>query len=221
MAEAFGVIAIVSSIVQLVEFSSSVGKRIYEFQKHTKEVPKVLRGISFVLPVLSDGFNKAKEQLDNDRIPEDSRKALAPLTNRCLQQVMALDAIVVKVLPSAEDNTFTRSRKAFRSFNKDTEVRAIERALREDFQLLGLYLVMTDPLPIMPLEPPPYQNPDEQLDKSFTIEPEKEPELRPGIFILPFERDEHFINRQGVLEQIDQKFESDRRVAISGMGGVG
>ena len=227
MAEAFAVTAIVSSIVQLVDFSSDVVKRIYEFQKHAQEVPKVFRGIRNVLPVLADGFRKAKEQLDNDRIPEDTRKALAPLTERCLQQVKALDAIVTKVVPSANDSTLVRSKKAIRSFNKETEVKAIERSLRDEFQaatqLLVFCSVVTDPLPepVMPLEPPPYQNPDDQLGESHTMQTEKEPEPRPGILFLPFDRDEQFINRQGVLEQIKQKFELHRRVAISGMGGVG
>ena len=227
MGEAFAVVAIVSSIVQLVDFSSNVVERIYEFQKRAQEVPKAFRGISRVLPALSNGFLKAKEQLDNDRIPEDTRKALAPLIDRCLEQVKALDAIVLKVLPSADDSTLARSKKALRSFKKENEVKAIERALRDDFQataqLLVFCSVVTDPLPepVVPLEPPPYPISDDQLGRSDPMQIEKESELRPGIFFLPFERDEHFINRHGVLEQIDQKFESQRRVAISGMGGVG
>jgi hypothetical protein len=40
-------------------------------------------------------------------------------------------------------------------------------------------------------------------------------------FIVPFERDQQFIGREDILNEIEQKFKSQRRVALAGIGGVG
>ena len=235
MAEVFAVTAIVSSIVQLVDFSVKVVERINEFQKHTQDIPKVFRGINFSLPVLVDGFNKTKENLDSGRVHEDTRKALAPLIGNCLLQVKNLNAILMKVSPTAEDSPWKRGKRVIRSFHKEAEVKTIERALRDDFhavtQLLVLHQVTTNPLPepAVPFEPtlipdaelPPYPDSEETLSEMTKAKPEEKVVTRLGAFLLPFDRDENFINRQDILDQITQKFESHRRVAISGMGGVG
>ena len=234
MAEAFAVIAIVSSIAQLVDTSAKLVERINEFRKHVQGIPKVFRGISVILPVLTDGFNKTKEHLESDRINEPTRKALAPLVDKCLLQLATLDVILAKVSPTAEDSSWKRGKKAVRSFNKETEVKAIEHTLTENFhtisQLLMLHGVTNNPLPEppVPLEPtmtmetelPPYQYTDERSCEMTQTKTEKIA-MRPAVFLLPFDRDDHFVNRQGVLDQITHKFESQRRVAISGMGGVG
>lgn len=37
----------------------------------------------------------------------------------------------------------------------------------------------------------------------------------------PFDRDPQFLGREDIIADIDQKLESKRRVALSGIGGVG
>ena len=40
-------------------------------------------------------------------------------------------------------------------------------------------------------------------------------------FTVPFERDLNFIGREDIITEIDRKFEVQRRVALTGIGGVG
>jgi hypothetical protein len=40
-------------------------------------------------------------------------------------------------------------------------------------------------------------------------------------FMIPFDRDRNFIGREDVIEKIEQRFESQSRVALAGIGGVG
>jgi hypothetical protein len=40
-------------------------------------------------------------------------------------------------------------------------------------------------------------------------------------FAVPFERDSKFIGREGIITEIDRRFEVQRRVALAGIGGVG
>jgi hypothetical protein len=51
MAEALGVVAVVFSIVQLVDFTLKVVNRLHEFQSGAKEAPKSLRHLSAELPL--------------------------------------------------------------------------------------------------------------------------------------------------------------------------
>lgn len=42
-----------------------------------------------------------------------------------------------------------------------------------------------------------------------------------GLFLVPFEQDEQFIGRDDIIGQIESRFQSGRRVALAGPGGVG
>ena len=39
--------------------------------------------------------------------------------------------------------------------------------------------------------------------------------------IIPFPRDPHFLGREDIIESVDAKFKTERRVALTGAGGVG
>jgi len=39
--------------------------------------------------------------------------------------------------------------------------------------------------------------------------------------LVPFDRDANFVGREDVITQTDDAFEKSRRVALSGIGGVG
>ncbi len=42
-----------------------------------------------------------------------------------------------------------------------------------------------------------------------------------AVFSVPFERDLRFVGREDVLQKIDAKFKTSRRVALCGIGGIG
>ena len=39
--------------------------------------------------------------------------------------------------------------------------------------------------------------------------------------MVPFERDLKFVGRMDIIAKLDQKFNSHRRVALAGIGGIG
>jgi hypothetical protein len=45
--------------------------------------------------------------------------------------------------------------------------------------------------------------------------------FRKGCNTVPINQDPKFIGREGVIKEIDQQLKANRRVAISGIGGVG
>lgn len=42
-----------------------------------------------------------------------------------------------------------------------------------------------------------------------------------SLFIVPFSRDPLFLGRADIINLVDTKFKSERRVALTGIGGVG
>jgi hypothetical protein len=45
--------------------------------------------------------------------------------------------------------------------------------------------------------------------------------FRKGCNTVPVDKDPKFIGREDIIQEIDQRFKANRRVAISGIGGVG
>jgi hypothetical protein len=40
-------------------------------------------------------------------------------------------------------------------------------------------------------------------------------------FIMPFDRDQNFVGREDILQEMESRFKNQRRVALAGIGGVG
>jgi hypothetical protein len=59
------------------------------------------------------------------------------------------------------------------------------------------------------------------ISVASTDEPNRGTTPRKVCFTVPFERDSKFVGREDVLAAIDQMFVGNRKVALSGIGGVG
>ncbi|KAI9655758.1 MAG: hypothetical protein M1821_005193 [Bathelium mastoideum] len=173
MAEAFAIVGIVSSIVQLVDFGSKVLARLHEYQPTLGEIPKSFRVVKRELPILIDTLDQAKFTAENDTLRQETKVALLPVIEGCLENIKALDGILHKNLPNVDDSWHEKSRKAFKSFRQD--------------------------------------------GKHTNTSPAANP-----IFYGPFERDPVFVDRDGLLSQIDELCSQPaRRVVLVGLGGVG
>jgi hypothetical protein len=58
MAEALAVVGIVSSIIQVVEFSAKVADRLNDFASSVGEIPKAFRHIQTELPLIIDSLRR-------------------------------------------------------------------------------------------------------------------------------------------------------------------
>ena len=45
--------------------------------------------------------------------------------------------------------------------------------------------------------------------------------LSGSLLTIPYPQDPHFTGREGIMDLIKTKFETERRVALTGIGGVG
>ncbi|KAH7118875.1 hypothetical protein B0J11DRAFT_582674 [Dendryphion nanum] len=139
MAEVLVIVGVVASIVQLVDFSTRVARRIEEFHSHTGEIPKSFQSIKAELPLLSNTLQQLKDAIDAGMVADGTKQALLPVIEGCREQVTQLDAILAKTLPEVNDSWRERSKKAIKSLNKDAKVESIAKILRNYIGILTFY----------------------------------------------------------------------------------
>jgi hypothetical protein len=139
MAEALAVVGVVSSIVQLVDFGSKVLQRLHEYQTAVGEIPKSFRAIKRELPILLDTLEQTKSAAKNDTLREETRLALLPVIEGCVNNVKALDDIIDKNLPVTGDSWKEKSRKAVASFRQDAKVNRIIGEIQSHIHTLTYY----------------------------------------------------------------------------------
>jgi hypothetical protein len=139
MAEALAVVAVVASIVQLVDFSNRVVRRLNEFHSVAGEIPKSFRQVKTELPLLGTTLQQIKEAIEADLVVDGSKTALLPIVAGCQEQVAQLDAILAKTLHTITDSWQKRGKKALVSLHHDTKVESITKILRNHIGILTFY----------------------------------------------------------------------------------
>ncbi|OCK72835.1 hypothetical protein K432DRAFT_411387, partial [Lepidopterella palustris CBS 459.81] len=201
MAEAFAVIGVVASIVQLVDFGSKVLLRLNEFQSSVGEIPKTFQHIKAELPVLLDTLEQTKTVLQTGSVRDETKKALLPAIDGCRTQIELLNIVIGKVLPLPSDSWREKSRKAVSSLRQDGKVRKIRTDLQGYIQTLTYYHAAASST-----LRPPIRNPSPRPTPSSTV---------------PFRRDRDFVDRD-ILSEIHQICSQPAsRAALVGLGGVG
>ena len=139
MAEALAVISVVANIIQLVDFSSKVLRRLDEFRTGLEEIPKSFRHFSAELPVLKFTLQQIGEAIEAGSVKDKMEQALIPAIEGCKEQIQLLDALLAKVLPEATDSRFRRNAKAVLSFKQEAKVESITKILQGYVVTLTFY----------------------------------------------------------------------------------
>ena len=195
MAEALAIVGLTSAIVQFVDFSTKVVERLQDFRKKVDEVPKAFKSIHVQLPLLIDSLKQTKTQIEAGCISGDKQSNIKNVVQDCHSQLDLLYAILMKVLPQTGDNRLRRMRKALSSVRQEGQVNQITKTLAGHVQQLTYYHVSASSQPA-----------------TTTAK---------VLFMVPFLKDECFIDREDVMKDIRQKFSVQKRVALAGIGGVG
>lgn len=141
MSGGFEVVAIVSSIVQLVDFTSKVVSRLHEFQAGTSEAPKSLRHLKAELPVLEHSLNQIKLAIDRSILSNACVTALLPTIRGVDESLQEIDAILAKTLPKQGDGRARRVVKSVGSVWNDGNVEKIRSTLQNYVGTLTFYFV--------------------------------------------------------------------------------
>lgn len=136
MAEAFAVVGIVASIVQLVDFGTRILSRLEEYQSKTADIPESSSHIKAELPALLDALRITQSAVDAGYMADESKKALLPVIEGCKVQIKLLEELVAKTLPASGDSWIRRGSKALRSLRYDAKVERIASVIRKYVQTL-------------------------------------------------------------------------------------
>lgn len=234
MAEALAIIGLASAIVQFVDFGARVMHQLHKLQDEVSNGPQAYQDIRTRLPLMLDLVKKIRLQIEAGEVDETSQAVMLPVLRSCLSQVQQLEELFIKALPRPGGSSWSRGKKAFIGVIKESEIEKIDLILKTNFDLLvhsGMYHSMTrierqdhaalqQQMVNVVISQPPAYTPAEydykpRSDSVWSQAPSA------SVFMVPFQRDPKFLERQSIMENIASKFENQRRVALAGLGGVG
>jgi hypothetical protein len=139
MAEAIAVIAVVSSIVQLVDFTSKIIARIDEFSSGTTNIPKSLSHLKAELPLVVRTVQQIQEAINAGCFPKECATALQPAVQGCQESVAEISLILEKTLPRHGDGLARKAFKSVGSVLSDGKIENITTTLRGYIGTLSFY----------------------------------------------------------------------------------
>jgi hypothetical protein len=150
VATGLDIVSAVASIIQLVQVTCEICRRVNEFQSSTREIPKSFRQFSQELPLLQETLQKIKEAVENGHIPDKTQQALAPTIEGCQERVESLNNILQKTLPRADASSGEKAWKAIISLTKDSKSEKDLIAIRNYLSTLTFYFSASSSL-LLPL----------------------------------------------------------------------
>lgn len=198
-------LGVASAIVTFIDIGTKITKRLKEMSE-AGDVPEVFRDMRTRLPLAISIVDSTQHLIEN--LSPEAQEAFKDIVRQCFEQVTQLYEILKKVTIRKGDSRLKRTVKAGLSLVEEGRVQRIATSLRDNVQLLTF-------LNVSPAEKRP-----PKAERRLS-EPLPSYSNATGVFLVPFSRDEHFVGREDKLKSIASSFETQNRVAISGIGGVG
>lgn len=198
-------LGVASAIVTFIDIGTKITKRLKEMSE-AGDVPEVFRDMRTRLPLAISIVDSTQHLIEN--LSPEAQEAFKDIVRQCFEQLTQLHEILKKVTIRKGDSRLKRTVKAGLSLVEEGRVLRIATSLRDNVQLLTF-------LNVSPAEKRP-----PKAERRLS-EPLPSYSNATGVFLVPFSRDEHFLGREDNLKSIASSFETQNRVAISGIGGVG
>lgn len=212
MAEAIAVIGFVSAVWSLADHGTKVVKRLNEFRANVRDLPQSLIHISDQLPLLIDTVNRLHNQSRDGNLSSATEKALQPVVNGIHAQVVKLDSLLAKVLPSAKASTWEKGLKAVKSVGYQKAVDEFAEVIDRYVLNLAAYQTTFNGELIKTLI--------SLIEQRSSQQPQMVQPRKP-CFMVRYQTDADFIGRDNLMEDIKQGFKTKNRVVIAGISGVG
>jgi len=208
-AEALAVVGIIANILQLVDFSIDVYERAKAFGHDTNKLPKAFRDVSVVLPLIKSSVEHTKSRMDEEPLDDRSCQGLMVLLKSCEEKITELKGIFVKVLPAKSASKLRYGIQAMKSIRHDKDVESLHKSLTSFIQALTYYHSSRSLSAV-------------QFDRTFASLALKLEEPRKPVFMVRYEKEDNFIAREDVMQEISKRFWQEMpRVVLAGIGGVG
>jgi hypothetical protein len=139
MADPITIIGVISSVVQLIDFSAGVLVRLNEYRSKGSELPSAFAHVTGQLPLLRTVLKRSKEGIQSERMSLDEVRAIEPCLRGCQQQMEKLKEILSAILPKAQETALKRMTKGLRSMWKESEVRKVDTEIESYVNRLTFY----------------------------------------------------------------------------------
>ena len=131
MAEAIAVIGFVSAVASLADCGERIVKRLNEFRKNVKDLPQSFLHISVQLPLLIDIIHRLHDQSKKGELTPTTENLLKPVLDGLYREIRKLEAVLGKILPSADASTWEKSVKAVKSVSAQKDVDEFAAIIRD------------------------------------------------------------------------------------------
>lgn len=220
MAEAIAAIGLVHTIIDLAEFGRKVVKRLNEFKNNVQDLPEAFQHIGNQLPILMRIANSLEERAKNGDFAPDAQKDLEQVVQALKKELLDLDALLAKILPSARASTWEKGVKAVKSIKAQKSVDSYSTVIQTYVQTLSNFQVADHAnqmrIIIDFVKQLRLAESDSPRESSHVTPPRKR------VWMLEFDGDEDFVGREQTIAEVVRKFETNAsRVAVVGVGGVG
>ena len=132
-AEAIAVLAVISSIISIVDGT----KQVYDAATNAQGLPEAFRAIAGRLPIVRNILGSAKQHIDNGDVDEDSCKGVKHVVEDCETKAKKLDTLFQKATPKDGASDLERYYKAVKAYGKGNEVENLMKGMLGDVQLLA------------------------------------------------------------------------------------
>ncbi|KAL8773370.1 MAG: hypothetical protein Q9209_001764 [Squamulea sp. 1 TL-2023] len=194
-----------SAILTIIDIGTRVAKRLNELSE-VGDIPEAFRDIKRRLPLVFGLIDRTQHGAEN--LGTEAQEAFKVIIKQSFDQICQLEEILKKVMIGKCDSRLMKTVKAGISLVEEGRVKRIAASLKENVELLTSFNTLS-----VEKEKP-------KLDRWSSQPPPSYVNVT-AVTTLPFERDDQFVGRENYLESISSNFETQRRVAISGIGGVG
>ncbi|RMJ17758.1 hypothetical protein CDV36_002616 [Fusarium kuroshium] len=197
-------IGLVAGIIQLVELSTKVTKRLVDFSSAAlqDDMPQAFKQIKTALPLIVADLQRI--QADGSYAATQDQAALHSVVQGCLSETQELDMILEKALPSAEDSSWERLKKALISLKYDKKIDKIAAAMNSYIGILTLHQV---------------------VDLSHNFKLENLPSYQESYWLVPYDKNPSFVGRDHIFKEIESALTVEEGVqpktALYGLGGIG
>lgn len=233
-AEAIALIGIISSTLQLLDFSCKLLTGIKEVKEDGTSLPKTFWRLHSVgcfnlllyfinskqqLPLIAHALQITWEQVQSDQLNEELCKAIFPIISDCEAGVDQLNKKLGKLTTTIADTAWKRNLKVMASIFQEKEIASIAEALSQSLivinQYHGAYTAATTGTILRKLTAAVEAIPG-KADSHETI-PSRH-------FMVSTIWIDDFTGRQETITHIENLMSDEgkhRRIAIMGLGGVG
>ena len=203
MAEAVAVIGLAASIASLLDIGSRVVSRLHEVRLSGGHTSGVLQDIRNQLPLLLEIVRNFEARLNDSGLSPAAGDSLISTIAGCQRQISNIDASLVKWIPTPQESSLRRFRKALGAVSGEKKMMEALRILESYKSTLNMYSTS--------LLLPSSSEASDQI-----------------VYDLPATQISHFVGRQHILRQVTTilddhsiKTVSPKVVVLLGMGGQG